>query len=56
MVSRWETLRGQIDDERYQAVLSKLKQQADDAAAWRDHCLKYFQQFSQRSISNTREP
>jgi alpha-glucuronidase len=56
MVSRWETLRGQIDDERYQAVLSKLKRQADDAAAWRDHCLKYFQQFSQRSISNTREP
>ena len=56
MVSRWQTLRGQIDDERYQAVLSKLQQQADDAAAWRDHCLKYFQQFSQRSISNMREP
>ena len=56
MVSRWQTLRGQIDDERYQAVLAKLQQQADDAAAWRDHCLKYFQQFSQRSISTMREP
>jgi alpha-glucuronidase len=50
MVSRWEALRGQVDDERYRAVLAKLQHQAEDAAAWRDKCLKYFQQFSQRSV------
>jgi alpha-glucuronidase len=48
MESRWTTLRGKVDDERYQAVLGKLRQQAADAAAWRDKTLRYFQQFSQR--------
>jgi alpha-glucuronidase len=48
MVSRWEALRGQVDDERHAAVLEKLRRQADDAAAWRDTCLRYFQQFSGR--------
>ncbi len=32
------------------------KRQADDAAAWRDKCLKYFQQFSQRPISSQVTP
>ena len=41
--TRWMTLRGAIDDERYQAVLAKLKRQSEDAAAWRDKCLRYFQ-------------
>jgi alpha-glucuronidase len=50
MVTQWTTLRGRIDEERYQAVLSKLQQQARDAAGWRDKCLKYFQQFSKRPI------
>jgi alpha-glucuronidase len=48
MVTTWESLRGKVDDERHQAVLSKLRTQASDAAAWRDKCLRYFQQFSQR--------
>jgi alpha-glucuronidase len=51
MLARWQTLRGQVDDQRYAAVLAKLQRQADDAAAWRDKCLKYFQQFSQRPVS-----
>jgi alpha-glucuronidase len=51
MLSRWQTLRGQVDDERYRAVLAKLQRQAEDAAAWRDKCLKYFQQFSKRPLS-----
>ena len=51
MLSRWQTLRGQVDDERYRAVLEKLQRQAEDAAAWRDKCLKYFQQFSKRPLS-----
>jgi alpha-glucuronidase len=46
--SRWKTLSGKVDDERYQAVLAKLHQQADDASAWRDKCLRYFGQFSQK--------
>ena len=50
MLSRWQTLRGQVDDERYRAVLEKLQRQAEDAAAWRDKCLKYFQQFSKRPL------
>jgi alpha-glucuronidase len=40
-----------VDDERHAAVLLKLRRQAADAAAWRDHCLRYFQQFSQRPIT-----
>jgi alpha-glucuronidase len=50
MEARWTTLRGKVDDERYQAVLGKLHQQAADAAAWRDKNLRYFQQFSQRPL------
>ena len=46
MVSRWEGLRALVDPERHAAVLAKLQRQADDAAAWRDKCLNYFQQFS----------
>ena len=40
---RWTTVRGGVDDERYQAVLARLKRQAEDAAAWRDKCLRYFE-------------
>jgi alpha-glucuronidase len=43
---RWQTLRGKVDDERHEAVLRKLRQQVVDAAAWRDKCLRYFQQWS----------
>ena len=51
-VARWETLEGKVDDARYAAVLAKLQQQATDAAAWRDKCLTYFQQFSKRPIGD----
>jgi alpha-glucuronidase len=44
--ARWTRLRGKVDDERHEAVLAKLRRQADDAAAWRDTCLRYFQAFS----------
>jgi alpha-glucuronidase len=37
-------------DERHAAVLAKLRTQAVDAAAWRDKCLRYFQQFSGRPM------
>ena len=51
-VARWKTLEGKVDDARYAAVLSKLERQAADAAAWRDKCLTYFQQFSKRPIGD----
>ncbi len=47
-VTTWTTVKGSVDDERYAAVLAKLQHQAADAAAWRDHCLAYFRQFSQQ--------
>lgn len=41
--TRWAALKGAIDDQRYQAVLAKLRRQSDDAAAWRDKCVRYFE-------------
>jgi alpha-glucuronidase len=38
----WKSLQGSIDAERWQAVAAKLRRQAGDAAAWRDHCIGYF--------------
>jgi alpha-glucuronidase len=50
MESRWATLRGKVDDERFEAVRGKLRQQAADAATWSDKTLRYFQQFSRLPI------
>ena len=47
---KWATLRGRVDAERFDAVAAKLRQQVQDAAAWRDKCLRYFQQFSKRPL------
>jgi len=41
--TRWTTLHGKIDEERYQAVLVKLRRQSDEAVAWGDKCIRYFQ-------------
>jgi len=46
----WKTLVGKVDDERHRAVADKLRQQAQDARAWRDKCLGYFQQFSGKPL------
>lgn len=51
--ARWTTLAGKVDDQRYEEVLARLRQQAIDAAAWRDKCVRYFQQFSKRPVSPT---
>ncbi len=42
MQAAWDTLRGRVDDQRFDAVRAKLAKQANDAAAWRDVCLEYF--------------
>ena len=41
--ARWTSLGGKVDVERYGAVLAKLHRQAEDAAAWRDKCVRYFE-------------
>ena len=46
----WLALAGKVDAERHAAVAAKLRKQAEDAAAWRDKCLRYFQTFSQRPL------
>ena len=48
MEEQWRTLDGRIDRERHAAVAVKLRQQAIDAAQWRDKCVRYFQTFSQK--------
>jgi alpha-glucuronidase len=47
--TRWTSLAGKIDAERYEAVLAKLRQQVSDAEAWRDKCVRYFQQYTSGS-------
>ena len=48
MQTAWAALNGAVDAERHAAVAARLRQQATDAAAWRDKCLAYFAQFSGR--------
>jgi alpha-glucuronidase len=50
MVRTWESLRGRVDESRYQTALAKLRIQASDAAAWSERTLRYFQQFSGRPL------
>jgi alpha-glucuronidase len=53
LVARWKALEGKVDAERHKAVAAKLRRQAEDAAAWRDKCLRYFQSFSKRPMTST---
>jgi alpha-glucuronidase len=41
--TRWTTMHGKVDEERYQAVLARLRRQTEDATAWRDKCVRYFE-------------
>jgi alpha-glucuronidase len=38
----WKTLRGRVDEQRYQAVLAKLEYQAGHAIVWRDAICSWF--------------
>jgi len=42
LVAQWESLKGQIDDERYNDVLARLKYQAGFAIVWRDTVVNWF--------------
>ncbi|MEH0153393.1 alpha-glucuronidase family glycosyl hydrolase [Limibacter armeniacum] len=46
----WRTMKGKVDEQRYQEVESKLETQLKEASWWRDACLLYFQTFSQQPI------
>lgn len=56
MQRAWDSLRGRIDDERFTHVQQRLARQEKDARDWRDACLLYFQQFSQRPLPAGVEP
>jgi alpha-glucuronidase len=48
--SIWQVLASFIDAERHAAVAARLRQQAEDAEAWSEKCLRYFQQYSRRPL------
>ena len=56
MEASWRRLGGRVDRERFEVVAAKLRQQAQDAAAWRDKCLRYFQRFSARPLAAAPSP
>lgn len=50
MVTQWKSIQHAVDPERYQHVLAFLKIQEKEARWWRNACLLYFQQFSQKAF------
>jgi alpha-glucuronidase len=42
LVTQWQSLHGQIDDERYNAILDRLEYQAGHAIVWRDTVVNWF--------------
>jgi alpha-glucuronidase len=45
-VNQWKTLKGQVDEERYEEVLRRLEFQAGHAIVWRDAICNWFFQMS----------
>lgn len=43
---QWKTLRGLVDEQRYQTILAQLEYQAGQAIVWRDAVNVYFQRMS----------
>jgi len=56
MQQTWASLRGLIDEERYEQVQAFLAIQEKEARWWRDASVLYFQTFSGRPIPETYEP
>jgi alpha-glucuronidase len=52
LVAQWQTLKGQIDDERYNDVLARLQYQAGYAIVWRDTVASWF--FKTSGISDAK--
>ncbi|QDH79174.1 alpha-glucuronidase [Echinicola soli] len=50
MLADWESIKNHVDDQRYDQVLTFLQIQHNEAIWWKDACLLYFQQFSQKPL------
>jgi len=46
----WQSVKGLIDEERFEHVDALLEIQLEDAIWWRNACILYFQNFSDRNI------
>ena len=46
----WKSVRPYVNGHVFEEVAQKLKAQFDNAVLWKDACLLYFQQYSQREI------
>jgi alpha-glucuronidase len=55
MQRAWSSVRGSIDDQRFDEVASFLEIQSKEARWWRDAALQYFQQYSRMTIPSTYE-
>jgi alpha-glucuronidase len=52
LVTQWQSLKGQIDDERYNDVLARLRYQAGFAIVWRDTVVNWF--FKESGIADAK--
>jgi len=52
----WAAMEGKVDRERFRGVSSLLDIQVREAAWWKNACLLYFQQFSNRLFPDSIEP
>jgi alpha-glucuronidase len=50
MEQQWLSLKGTVDDQRFEAVAAKFRTQVQDADHWAMKCLTYFSQFSRLPI------
>jgi alpha-glucuronidase len=50
MIKAWEKMEPYVDEQRFAQIAALLKIQSNEAAWWRDACLLYFGQFSQKPL------
>jgi len=50
MINTWASIKGKIDDERFNEVRMLLNIQQQEAKWWRNSCVLYFQTFSKQDI------
>lgn len=55
MQKHWNSLKGNIDEERFAQVTMLLDIQGKEAVWWRDACLSYFQTFAKKPIPSQYE-
>jgi len=55
MQKEWESIKGKIDEQRFEHVEAYLKIQEKEAVWWRNSCIQYFQQFSKLPLPDDNE-